>query len=73
VDGAAALAAAREKLAGITAQRWPSPLRPLGMLAVLAARDVERGPGGHRAARRAGADGAHVPPPDHGTVTPPQA
>jgi phytoene synthase len=40
VDGAAAMAAAAERLQPL---RWPARLRPLGMLAVLAARDVERG------------------------------
>jgi 15-cis-phytoene synthase len=43
VDAAAALAAAGAKLADVTAQRWPPPMRPLGMLAMLAKRDVERG------------------------------
>ena len=42
-EGRAALAAARDRLAGD--QSWPSALRPLGMLAMLARRDVERGPG----------------------------
>ena len=44
VDAAAALGAAAAKLADVTAQRWPAPMRPLGMLAMLARRDVERGP-----------------------------
>ncbi|CAA9528767.1 MAG: hypothetical protein AVDCRST_MAG91-2760 [uncultured Sphingomonadaceae bacterium] len=39
-DAEAALAAARSR---ITSVRWPSLLRPLGMLAALGARDVERG------------------------------
>jgi phytoene synthase len=39
-DAGAAMAAARDKFAGT---RWPRPLRPLGMLAVLAQRDAERG------------------------------
>ena len=43
VDAEAALAAAAIRLSDITAQRWPAPLRPLGMLAMLARRDVERG------------------------------
>ena len=42
VDAEAALAAARERLVGLGSLRWPSPLRPLGMLARLAARDAER-------------------------------
>lgn len=37
----AALAAARARR---LPRRWPRPLRPLGMLAVLAARDLARGP-----------------------------
>jgi 15-cis-phytoene synthase len=40
-DVAAALAAARTRA---LPRRWARPLRPLGMLAVLAARDLERGP-----------------------------
>lgn len=43
VDAKAALAAAAERLAGVTAQRWPGPMRPLGMLAMLALRDTQRG------------------------------
>lgn len=43
-DGRAALAAAKDGLAGAEG-RWPSALRPLGMLAMLARRDVESGPG----------------------------
>ena len=43
VDAQAALAAAAERLSDVTAQRWPSPLRPLGMLAMLAFRDTQRG------------------------------
>jgi phytoene synthase len=39
-DADAAVSAARERLAPI---RWPSRLRPLGMLAVLAARDSDPG------------------------------
>ena len=45
VDAAAALAAAGAKLADVAAQRWPVVMRPLGMLAMLAKRDVARGPG----------------------------
>jgi phytoene synthase len=41
IDAAAALEAAKERLSN--PPRWPSPLRPLGMLAALARRDVERG------------------------------
>lgn len=41
-DVAAALAAARER---VLPRRWPRALRPLGMLAVLAARDLQRGSG----------------------------
>lgn len=40
-DVAAALAAARART---LPRRWPKALRPLGMLAVLAARDLKRGP-----------------------------
>lgn len=40
-DIAATLAAAAERK---LPRRWPRPLRPLGMLAILAARDAERGP-----------------------------
>lgn len=43
VDARAALAAAAERLSDVAAQRWPAPLRPLGMLAMLAGRDAERG------------------------------
>jgi phytoene synthase len=43
IDAAAALAAARERLSDVAAQRWPKSLRPLGMLAMLARRDVDRG------------------------------
>jgi phytoene synthase len=43
VDAHAALAATRERLAGLGSLRWPSALRPLGMLARLASRDAERG------------------------------
>ena len=42
VDGAAAMAAAAQRLG---TERWPKRLRPLGMLASLAARDAERGLG----------------------------
>lgn len=42
-DSAAALAAAKDRLA--EDQSWPSVLRPLGMLAMLARRDIARGPG----------------------------
>ncbi len=41
VDAEAALAAARERLQ--VRVRWPSPLRPIGALAVLARRDAIRG------------------------------
>jgi 15-cis-phytoene synthase len=41
-DAAGAVAAARERRRG---ERWPSALRPIGMLAALARRDAERGPG----------------------------
>ncbi|HEY7809526.1 MAG TPA: squalene/phytoene synthase family protein [Allosphingosinicella sp.] len=41
VDAQAAVAAARERGMG----KWPARLRPLGMLAALAARDAERGAG----------------------------
>jgi phytoene synthase len=44
-DARSALAVAGKKLADATAQRWPAPMRPLGMLAMLARRDVERGMG----------------------------
>jgi phytoene synthase len=44
-DARTALAAAAEKLADVAAQRWPAPMRPLGMLAMLARRDAERGVG----------------------------
>lgn len=40
-EQAAALQSARER---IDAVKWPRALRPLGMLAMLAKRDVERGP-----------------------------
>lgn len=40
-DVEAALAGARARA---LPHRWPRPLRPLGMLAVLAARDLQRGP-----------------------------
>jgi phytoene synthase len=40
-DAEAALAAAERKLAGRV--RWPAELRPLGMLATLARRDIDRG------------------------------
>jgi phytoene synthase len=43
VDARAALAMAVGRVADVAAQRWPSPLRPLGMLAMLAVRDTERG------------------------------
>lgn len=43
-DAAAALSAARQRV-GLQPVRWPSRLRPLGMLAVLARRDQERAPG----------------------------
>jgi phytoene synthase len=44
-DAAASLAKARERLAGSAGTVWPSALRPLGMLAALALRDVQRGSG----------------------------
>ncbi len=43
VDGQAAIDAARDRLSDVAAQRWPKPLRPLGMLAMLASRDADRG------------------------------
>jgi phytoene synthase len=43
VDAEAAVGAARERFARLTRLRWPSALRPLGMLARLAGRDAERG------------------------------
>lgn len=43
VDAKAAMDAARERLSDVAEQRWPKPLRPLGMLAMLARRDVDRG------------------------------
>ena len=43
IDARASLALAAERLADVAAQRWPSPLRPLGMLAMLALRDTQRG------------------------------
>ena len=43
VDAKAALDAARARLSDVTEQRWPKSLRPLGMLAMLARRDVDRG------------------------------
>lgn len=42
-DAGAALEAARERFAGAGRLHWPSRLRPLGMLAVLARRDIEQG------------------------------
>ena len=42
-DAEAALAAARERP---LPRRWPKALRPLGMLAALTKRDLERGPAG---------------------------
>jgi 15-cis-phytoene synthase len=42
-DAKAALEAARDRLADVAGQRWPKSLRPLGMLAMLARRDVDRG------------------------------
>ena len=42
-DAAAALAAARLRLAPLAGRRWPRRLRPLGMLAALAWRDARRG------------------------------
>jgi phytoene synthase len=43
VDATAALEAARERLSDVVEQRWPKSLRPLGMLAMLARRDADRG------------------------------
>lgn len=43
-DSTAALIAAKDRLSEADSS-WPSALRPLGMLAMLARRDVERGPG----------------------------
>lgn len=43
-EASAALAAARARLATLAGFRWPRALRPLGMLAALASRDVARGP-----------------------------
>ncbi len=43
VDGQAAIEAARQRFHGPAGGRWPSALRPLGMLAALARRDAERG------------------------------
>jgi phytoene synthase len=43
VDAKAAIEAAGERLSDVAVQRWPRQLRPLGMLAMLARRDVERG------------------------------
>jgi len=45
VDAGAAMEAARERLSDVATLRWPTALRPLGMLAMLARRDVERGLG----------------------------
>lgn len=45
-DAAASVEAAREELAASAGIRWPSALRPLGMLAALARRDAEQGPDG---------------------------
>lgn len=42
-DTVAALGEARVRLEPISRYRWPTPLRPLGMLAALARRDAERG------------------------------
>jgi phytoene synthase len=42
-DAAAAMGLARERLATSASSVWPPALRPLGMLASLARRDVERG------------------------------
>ena len=42
-DASAAIEAARKRLADLEAWRWPPTLRPLGMLAVLGARDARRG------------------------------
>ena len=46
VDAETATELARERLSDVAAQRWPKQLRPLGMLAILARRDVDRGLGG---------------------------
>ncbi len=43
VDGQAALEAARQRFQALGSERWPSALRPLGMLAGLARRDAGRG------------------------------
>nr|WP_295370171.1 squalene/phytoene synthase family protein [uncultured Sphingosinicella sp.] len=43
IDAAAALELARERLSDVGGQRWPASLRPLGMLAMLARRDAQRG------------------------------
>ena len=43
IDAKAALDAAGDRLSDVAAQRWPKSLRPLGMLAMLARRDVDRG------------------------------
>jgi len=45
-EGEQAIAAARLRIDDLFARRWPSALRPLGMLAALARRDAERGIGG---------------------------
>jgi phytoene synthase len=42
-DAAAAFEAAIEPLSLVAGSRWPSPIRPLGMLAALARRDLDRG------------------------------
>jgi phytoene synthase len=42
-DAEAALAAAQRLFADADSSRWPARLRPLGMLAVLAARDAAQG------------------------------
>jgi phytoene synthase len=43
VDAKAAMEAARERLSDVAELRWPRQLRPLGMLAMLARRDLDRG------------------------------
>lgn len=48
-EAAIAIAAGQERIAGI-AGRWPAGLRPLGMLARLASRDVRSAPGGFETA-----------------------
>lgn len=42
-DAETAMAMARERLSDVADLRWPAQLRPLGMLAMLARRDVDHG------------------------------